>query len=65
MVQMVKMALIALVLLVGFGVAEFALLFERSRLSGWLLRDVILLPYWQMHMNLYQDKVLQVLTKRI
>ena len=60
MMQMVNMALIALVLLVGFGVTEFALLFPRSRLSGWLVRDVILLPYWQMHMNLYQDKVLQV-----
>ena len=42
------------------GVAQFALLFPKSEMSGWLIRDVLILPYWQMHMNLYQDKVLQV-----
>lgn len=60
MIELLKMAAVILVFMVAFGVAEFVLLFPRSNFNGWLVSDLLLLPYWQMHMELYQEKVLQV-----
>lgn len=60
MIELLKMTAVILVFMVAFGVAEFVLLFPRSQFNAWLITDLLLLPYWQMHMELYQEKILQV-----
>ena len=54
------MTAIMCVFLVGFGVLEFALLFPHTSFSLLTVRDMLLLSFWQMFMELYQEKVIQV-----
>lgn len=61
--QLFHMTAIMCVFLVGFGVMEFALLFPHTRFSFLTVRDILLLPFWQMFMELYAEKVIQVPTR--
>lgn len=62
---MIWMSGIMLVFLVGWGVAQYALLFPHSAASPWLVRDLITLSYWQMHTELYAQRVIQVSLRNI
>ena len=39
---------IVMVILSSWGIAQYSLLYPHSKLSLYLIRDVLLLPYWQM-----------------
>ena len=58
--EMMWFSAILLVFLVSWGVAQHMLLYSDSRLSGWLVRDILVLPYWQMHNELYKESVIRV-----
>ena len=50
---------IFLVFIVSWGVAQYGLLYPNTELSPWLIRDILILPYWQMYADLHKDSVIQ------
>ena len=51
--------MIALVFIIAWGVAQYGLLYRQTELSGWLLRDILTIPYWQMFYDLNRDTLIQ------
>ena len=47
------------VFVISWGIAQYGLIFPHSTLSAWLFRDVFVLPYMQMFVDLHSQEVLQ------
>ncbi len=50
---------IIVVFIVAWGVAEFGLLFPHTAISGWTIRDILIVPYFQMIPELYAKEAFQ------
>ena len=48
-----------LVFMVSWGVTQYGLLFPETEFRIELIRDILILPYWQMYGDLHKDSVLQ------
>lgn len=47
------------VFIIGWGIAEYALLYPNSKITSRLPLDIIILPYFQMFGELYQQEIIK------